>query len=139
MRYELKYAQQRMTYSKVILEMLRRLSKVYFDEDNYGAAVPYMTLYAAILIGQVEDRPMNLTKLADYAGMPRGTAVRKLKELEGMNIVVRDGDKYYLNEPIVNGEEAVINVVKNNDHLITLGIELSKMDSLLVAPREIPD
>lgn len=64
-------------------------------------------MIAAVIIGQVEGRPMPAAKLAEYAGMARPSAARRLRELQSSGIVTAlDGGQYVLTDAFMANQEA---------------------------------
>jgi DNA-binding IclR family transcriptional regulator len=69
------------------------------DQDVTDATAGTLLLVsAAVLVGQVEGRPMNVSKLAHYVRLPRTTVLRKLELLIELGLVVRRGQNYCLSD-----------------------------------------
>ena len=95
--------------AKGLLEVARLFSKVCFprDGERYATRADDLILYAALFVGQAEGRPMNHSKLAEYAGMSRPTVVRKVAALMEQGTVVKVGGGYALTPSAVNRAAAV--------------------------------
>lgn len=74
-------ASQRALVARALLDALRAFGAAYLGHKRFGARADELVLLAAVFVGQAEGRPMNASKLADYAGMPRPTVIRKLQAL----------------------------------------------------------
>lgn len=79
--------------SRLVLELLRKISRDLLKDDRFGTRATDVVLCCAIFIGLGENKPMNATKLSEYAGMPRATVIRKLHELEDIGVVRMVGKK----------------------------------------------
>lgn len=75
---------------RALLNTMRSLSMRFLVQRRFGTHAADVLLLGAVYIGQVEGKPMTAHKLAQYAGMPRGTAVRRLQRLEAMGLVRRE-------------------------------------------------
>jgi hypothetical protein len=70
---------------------------------RFGSCADELVLIAAVLIGQAEGKPMNASKLATYAGIPRTTVIRKLQALARRGVLERiDSGLYALPDRVVN-------------------------------------
>jgi hypothetical protein len=79
------------------MDLMRILSKGLLGKERFAANADDLLLVAAVFVGQEEGKTMPAAKFAAYAGLPRPTAVRKLKELEAAGIVTAlDGGRYVL-------------------------------------------
>ena len=104
----IKEGRLRLPVVRLLLKMVRLVSKTYFDNDLAAANAEELVLCCAVFVGHAEGRPMSATKLADYAGIPRSTTVRKLRALTERGLVELDsGGLYRLSLDIVNSDEAV--------------------------------
>lgn len=92
---------------RLAMDVMRVLSLGLLGDSRFAARADDVLLLAAVYIGQAEGKPMPAAKLAEYAGMARPTAVRKLKELEGAGIVIAlDGGRYVLTDGRMDTQEA---------------------------------
>jgi DNA-binding IclR family transcriptional regulator len=60
-----------------------------------------------VAIGHVDGKSFSAAKLAAYLDCPRTSVIRRLDALAKMEIIVRRGTRYYLNEPRVNSDSAI--------------------------------
>jgi len=75
------------TVSRMVLDILRVVSEGYLGEPYSAIVLGDVLLCMAVDIGTTQGRPMTAAKLATYIGMPRATAIRRLKALEKRGLV----------------------------------------------------
>jgi hypothetical protein len=74
------------------IELSRELSKNIGVESMFGTHVDIVLVACAVVIGHTEGRPFTAAKLAQFVGMPRSTALRKLNALVDLGVIEnRDG------------------------------------------------
>lgn len=61
-----------------------------------------LLVYWCVLIGHIDGRPMNASKVAHYLDLPRTTVLRKLSDLVRLAIVERKGSAYVLSGSLSN-------------------------------------
>lgn len=97
----------RVTVLRLLLDVARILSAGVLGKDRQATHADELLLVAAVFIGQAEGKPMKAAKLATYAGMPRPTAIRKLKAFQARGMVhLVDGGRYVLAPGIMDTPEA---------------------------------
>lgn len=79
--------------SRLVLDLVRKIARDLLEDDRFGTRADDVVLCCAIFIGLGENKPMNATKLSEYAGMPRPTVIRKLRELQDIGVVRVVGKK----------------------------------------------
>lgn len=131
-------AELRLPVVRLAITMIRSATKIYFRSDRYGATADELIICLAIFIGQAEGRPMNAGKLAQYAGVPRPSAIRKLASLEKRGIVSHVDGAYLIPESVINSEVAMTLARRVRRRLIEKATKVSKMDSLAVARNDPP-
>jgi predicted Rossmann fold nucleotide-binding protein DprA/Smf involved in DNA uptake len=87
---------QRVQVARSMLDAMRRFSVGLVPPDRFGADANDLALFAGLLIGTAEGRPMNATKLAHYVGIPRPSVIRKLDALTRRGLVERTGGGFVL-------------------------------------------
>lgn len=103
----IEHAQQRIVVAKTMLDIARLFSSSYFQDERFGSRADDLLLYAALFIGHAESKPMNASKLAEYAGLARPTVIRKLNAMEKRGSVKRIGDGFGLALSLVNSAAAL--------------------------------
>lgn len=97
------HARQRALVAAAILDVLRELSTAYLGRKRFGSCADELALLAAVFVGQAEGKPMATAKVAEYAGVARASAIRKLDRLVKRGIVEKVGRRYALPAHVVNG------------------------------------
>lgn len=131
----IRMARQRLVILKTVLRVLQLVAAEYLGTAAYGSKAGDAVLLCAIFIGQVEKRPMTAAKLADYAGVPRATVVRKLRAFEKRGLVEMDsGGRVSLPVSKLNtdGMVGIVGTASRSVH--SASTELSKMDMNGVEP-----
>lgn len=118
---------------RLILELMRGFAESYLKIENFGANADLVVLFAAILIGQIERKPMTASKLAIYAGIPRPSVVRKLRQLEVRGAIKKTGRAAFIPAELVNAVRPRIEQSPLSNILQFACAELSRMDSNGVA------
>lgn len=104
MSQRINHARQRALLASALLDVLRAFGTAYLGHQRFGARADELVLLAAVFVGQAEGKPMNASKLAAYAGIPRPTVIRKLRALARRGVLERiDGGLYALPARVVNG------------------------------------
>lgn len=117
---------------------MRKISRDMLHDDRFGARADDVVLVCAIFVGQGEGKPMTATKLAEYAGMPRPTVVRKLRELECAGLVrMLDGKRAILVGDMVGTPESKAATEIFTKLINSAATKLSKMDTRPVASRKV--
>lgn len=129
----IKLFRQRLAITRMAVWVVRAIAKEYLGTDMAGSVADDVLLVIAIFIGQAERRPMTAAKLADYAGMPRATVVRKLRELKARGLVeLTDGHATLPTEKL-NAPGLTDAVAQAAREIHRLAANLSKMDAEPIA------
>lgn len=129
MSTEIRQAAQRAFIIKQTMELWRAASRAWFGEERFATRADDLFLCWSILVGQIEGRPMNASKLAEFSGLPRPTVLRKVRKLEAEGIVARAGGDFCIvpefanSEPLTELARHMVRAVKDG------GAKLSKMDT----------
>lgn len=129
MPHRVDLAAQRVIILKMMLEVFRTYSAVYFGTDHYGQRSADIILIAAIMIGQAEGRPMNVSKLAAFSGIPRATVIRKLKAFEDAGLVEEFEGAMNLLPAAVNRHATHAAVRTTRRLIVDAAARLSRMDT----------
>lgn len=87
-------AGQRTLLTRLFLDMARGVATMYLNDPMYGSRADEVILCCCIFIGQAERKFMNASDLAEYAGIPRATTLRKLEKLKKRGLVSQHGDRF---------------------------------------------
>lgn len=121
--------------TRLMLELVKIAASSFLDSDVAASDAGDVMLFAAIFIGQVEQRPMTAAKLSQFIGMPRGTVTRRLEELRKRKIVVqlKTGAWVSPRQKKIDRNPAFSASLK---HIHKAVAELSKLDSSIVATKQ---
>lgn len=130
MPHHIQLLDQRVLILKALLEMMRMHCHGYFSGRRFGTSVADFLLLASIFIGQAEGRPMNPSKLANFAGLPRPTVIRKLRQFETGGLLINHHDgSHSVMAALMNSDDS-LNAVEGARRLFERTAEqLSKMDT----------
>ncbi len=93
MDYSVRRSQCGIVSARLVIDLMRSIVEIALREKNTASHADLALLCAALFIAQAEGQSLTSAKLAAYAGMPRPSAIRKLRELARRGIVVQDNDK----------------------------------------------
>jgi hypothetical protein len=97
-------------------------------------------LVCAVMIGHADGRPMTSAKLAEYVGMARPTAIRRLQELMASGVISQDARKCWKMRTTDSARRDLIDsiIVANAQHIRKAMAALSKMDGMEIARHHGP-
>lgn len=132
----IRLVKHRLVLARLVTRMLREISAAYVGTDSYGSRADETLLLIAIFIGQAEQRPMTAAKLAEYAGIPRPTVIRKLRDLEKDGLLeILDGGAAVLSVELLNHQSVVDAILRCASDVQKAALELSKLDSKPIVQR----
>lgn len=91
----IKQQAQQLALMKLFVDMTNGAAAICLARKTMGADSDVVLLCIAIGIGQLEGRPMSVSQLSQYIGMPRATTARKLSELLKRGLVERLTQRIY--------------------------------------------
>lgn len=120
-----------------IINVVRVAAEIFFEETLFSSTCGDVIMCAALYVGQFEDRPFTAAKLADFIGMPRPTAIRKLADLRKRGLVTVEDRRYWriAVEEGGNSERIEQSIGRLLAVLNRTNAELSKMDGRTVADK----
>jgi DNA-binding IclR family transcriptional regulator len=95
-------ARERAIVAKLMLDTMREFGAAYLKRKRFGSSADELLLLAAVLVGQAEGRPMATAKVAEYAGVARPSAIRKLDRMVKRGIVEKVDGRYLIPEHVAN-------------------------------------
>lgn len=129
----IKNVDQRAIVLKALLEVIRSFCGAYFEGRRVASCADDLVLCAAIFVGHSEGRPLNASKLAEYAGMARATVIRKAVNLEREGIIERVGQNFIMRPEVGNSELVMAAADKSKCVIIKAALQLSKLDTKAIA------
>ena len=70
--------------------------------EPLGERLETFCIGLCIAIGEIDDRPFSVAKIATYLRIPRTTVIRRLHRLKSSGLIDRQGRWYYLQENTLN-------------------------------------
>lgn len=99
--------EQRTTILRLVLDLARILSAGLLGQERFGASADDLLLVTAVAVGEAEGKPLSAWKLAEQAGIPRPSVVRKLTELEAIGLVRKvDATRWGLGPGVLDRPDA---------------------------------
>lgn len=120
---------------KLTIDLLRdgaRLQQNFLQhqEDHWGTVVDLMMIELALIIGQVDEKPMSATKVSQYIGIPRPSVIRKINQLVESGMVERLPTNKFRVSPSYLRSRQFYSVIEQSERLIhRTAVILSKMDT----------
>jgi DNA-binding IclR family transcriptional regulator len=93
---------ERVIVAKLVLEILREFGTGYLRTARFGTHADELILLAALVVG-----PTSTAKLAEYAGVARPSAIRKLDSMVRRGIVEKVDGRYVLSANVANSSRVL--------------------------------
>jgi hypothetical protein len=78
------------------VELSREMARTIGVMDMFGTYADMLLVACGVVIGHTEGRPFTASKLAQFVGIPRTTALRKLETLVSLGVIEQKANKYCL-------------------------------------------
>jgi DNA-binding IclR family transcriptional regulator len=72
------------------------------SSEPFGSRLETFFIGLCAALGQFEEKPFSITKIAAYMSVPRTTVMRRLDQLQGWGLIYRQGRRYYMDEGALN-------------------------------------
>lgn len=96
-------ARQRLVLCHLMIDIMRTLHGAYAPaSEPFGSRLEIFFIGLCVALGQFEDKPFSVTKIAGYMRVPRTTVLRRLQRLDSWGLVHRQGRRYYIDERALN-------------------------------------
>lgn len=125
--------EKRVIVLKLIIDVMRIMSTAVFDGRRSAEVSTDMLLGCAVLVGQAEGHPLNASKVAEFVGVARPTAVRRLMAMVEIGVLERQGRAFLVPERVANNPRLVASAAELRAMIIKTAAKLSKLDSQRVA------
>lgn len=90
--------------ARFAVEYTRIVRSAFFKDGGFDPEAVYVM--RVVWIGSLERKPMQASKIALYADLPRTTVIRKLAQLIARGYVVRRGEAYEAAEHLLYGHHS---------------------------------
>ena len=129
--HKIKSARQRLVMIRFMIDSMRSLHGAYAPLDEpFGTRLETFFVGFCVALGDIEGKPFSVTKIAAYLHMPRTTVLRRLKRLEGWDIVCRHGNRYHIRETNLNSLIGMRSYLQIRRMIGKAAEELSALDNL---------
>jgi hypothetical protein len=96
-------ARQRLVLCRLMIDLMRTVHGAYAPvSEPFGTRVETFFLGLCVAVGDYDDKPFTVAKIAAYMRVPRTTVIRRLAQLQSWGLINRQGKNYYLCEKTVN-------------------------------------
>ncbi|MGO4511895.1 helix-turn-helix domain-containing protein [Bradyrhizobium sp. 2TAF36] len=86
-----------------MIDIMRNLHGAYAPaSEPFGNRVETFFIGLCIALGQFEQKPFSVTKIANYMRVPRTTVMRRLERLQSWGLVRRQGRHYHVDDSALN-------------------------------------
>jgi hypothetical protein len=99
LRMPIHRSQERLIQARFLLDLVRLLDPL---PGVHGGHFEMTMIVVGVVFGELEGRPFQASKLAEFLRMPRPTLVRRLKDLVEDGIIERRGGRYFANPERIN-------------------------------------
>src|SRR5262245_38763089 len=123
-------AKERLTLCRMFVDVAREAHFEYMPKLAFCRRLDLLVVGVCVAIGHLDGKPFSATKLAAYLDCPRTSVIRRLDALAKMQIIVRRGTRYFLNEPRVNSDRAIKSHDKVRRIVLKAAGQLSETDTL---------
>jgi hypothetical protein len=96
-------ARQRLVLCRLMIDIMRNLHGAYAPaSEPFGGRLETFFIGLCIALGQFEQKPFSVAKIAAYMRVPRTTVVRRLERLQNWDLIQRQGRRYYVDDGALN-------------------------------------
>jgi DNA-binding IclR family transcriptional regulator len=86
-----------------MINIMRGLHGSYAPaSEPFGSRLETFFVGMCVALGQFEERPFSVAKIAAYMCVPRTTVIRRLDRLQSWGLIYREGRHYYMDEQALN-------------------------------------
>jgi DNA-binding IclR family transcriptional regulator len=114
----------------MFVDVAREAHREHMPKLAFGSRLETLVVGVCVAIGHLDGNPFSAAKLAAYLDCPRTSVIRRLDALAKMQIIVRTGTRYYLNEPRFNSDSAIKSYDKVRRIVLKAATQLSAMDTV---------
>lgn len=86
-----------------MIDIMRSLHGTYAPaSEPFGSRLETFFIGMCVALGQFEERPFSVAKIAAYMSVPRTTVIRRLDQLQSWGLIYREGRQYYMEGQALN-------------------------------------
>jgi biotin operon repressor len=129
--YGISAARQRLVLCRLMMDIMRNLHGAYAPStEPFGSRLETFFIGLCIAIGDFEEKPFSVAKIAAYMHVPRTTVIRRLDRLRTWGLVHRRGQRYYMDKKALNSLLGIRSYRHIRKLLDKAASELTVLDSL---------
>ena len=100
---KIKYAPQRLVLCRLMIDIMRTVHGAYAPAgERFGTRLETFFIGLCVALGDIEDKPLTVTKIAAYMDIPRTTVIRRLNQLQRWGLIEHRQRRYYIREKTLN-------------------------------------
>ena len=100
---KIKSAPQRLVLCRLMIDIMRTVHGAYApDTDRFGTRLETFFIGLCVALGDIEDKPLTVAKVAVYMSVPRTTVIRRLNQLQKWGLIEHRRHRYYIREKTLN-------------------------------------
>ena len=124
-------ARQRLVLCRLMIDIMRSLHGSYAPAaEPFGSRLETFFIGLCVALGQFEEKPFSVAKIAAYMRVPRTTVIRRLGRLASWGLIHRQGHRYYMDQSALNSLLGMRNYHHIRRLLDKSAEELSVLDTL---------
>ena len=101
--HKIKSARQRLVLCRLMIDIMRTVHGAYAPvSEPFGTRLETFFVGLCVAVGDVDDKPFTVAKIAAYMRVPRTTVIRRLAQLQSWSLIDRQGKNYYLRAKTLN-------------------------------------
>jgi DNA-binding IclR family transcriptional regulator len=86
-----------------MIDIMRGLHGTYAPgSEPFGSGLETLFIGMCVALGQFEEKPFSVAKIAAYMCVPRTTVIRRLDRLQTWGLICRQGRHYYMEARALN-------------------------------------
>jgi len=121
---KIKSAPQRLVLCRLMIDIMRTVHGAYApDTDRFGTRLETFFIGLCVALGDIEDKPLTVAKVAVYMSVPRTTVIRRLNQLQKWGLIEHRRHRYYIREKTLNSarcDRPCRRAAEEGDELATL-------------------
>ena len=120
-----------MVLCRLMIDLMRTVHGAYAPvSEPFGTRLEIFFIGLCVAVGDIEDKPFSVAKIAAYMCVPRTTVIRRLNRLQSWGLVDRRGRHYYLHEKTLNSFIGMRSYQQSRRILSKATEELTVLDTL---------
>lgn len=114
-----------------MIDIMRGLHGTYAPAtEPFGSRLETFFIGMCVALGQFEEKPFSVAKIAAYMNVPRTTVIRRLDRLQRWGLIYRQGRHYYMEERALNSLLGMRSYKQIRRLLEKASAELTVLDTL---------